>query len=405
MMRVLAMRPGHSRLEMPRPSQHTLHALARAIALLLASVFAPVAAQEESAAQGWTVSGDLRGGYFASETTDRADRKSDNDAFNARLRVAMEWRFTERWLFRTRAAGRFSTDQNGIRAWLRGYAPTRTGIGFGDVTLDEAYLHYTAADDGLRLRVGRFQTGFALPGVASKGLDRNDSPNIDVNWTDGVHLDLPIAGNWRGHLIAEHRHRRGSGGVARSPLDFSDDASRASLFGGLKNDSAWGPIDHRMVSVSWMPSSLASAGLANTERKDYLTANTRVSATWPLREDGLRLVAGLEAGYAFNTARGSVAGTGKSGDTDGLAWQAAASLYDIAPGHNLGMVYARTGAGWLISPDFRANDRLAEIRYQRRFNKATSMEARIRERREMQHPTGTQARVDHDLYVRITHKF
>lgn len=398
-------------LEMPTssfklfPNPGRPRALASAVALLLASTFAPVAAQQDSAAAGWTVSGDLRGGYFASETTDRADRKSDNDAFNARLRVALERRFSERWLFRTRAAGRFSTDQDGSRAYLRGYAPTRTGIGFGDVTLDEAYLHYTAPDDGLRLRVGRFQTQFALPGVASKGLDRNDSPNIDVNWTDGVHLDVPVAGDWRGHLIAEHRHRRGSGGVTRSPLDFSDGDSRVSLLGGLKNDSAWGPIDHRMVSLSWMPASLASEGLGSPAREDYLTANTRVSATWPLREDGLRLVAGLEAGYAFNTARGSVAGTGQAGDTDGLAWQAAASLYDIAPGHNLGMVYARTGAGWLISPDFRANDRLAEIRYQRRFNKTTSLEARIRERREMEHPAGTQARVEHDLYVRITHKF
>jgi hypothetical protein len=188
---------------------------------------------------------------------------------------AVERAFNERWKFRTRVAGRFSSEQDGSNVYLRGYAPSRTGTEFGDVTLDEAYIGYTAADDGMRLRVGRFQTQFALPGVPSKGLDRNDSPNIDVNWTDGVHLDLPVAGDWRGHLIAEHRHRRGSGGVTRAPLDFSDSDSRVSMFAGLQNTKPWGPVDHRMLSLSWMPASLASEGLASPVREDYLTADAR----------------------------------------------------------------------------------------------------------------------------------
>ena len=385
----------------PRSLRSTI---AGAITLAVASALAPAAAQD-AATPAWKFSGDLRGGYYATERTDRDGDESDADAFNARLRIAVERAFNERWKFRTRVAGRFSSEQDGSSAYLRGYAPSRTGTEFGDVTLDEAYIGYTAADDGMRLRIGRFQTQFALPGVPSKGLDRNDSPNIDVNWTDGVHLDLPVAGDWRGHLIAEHRHRRGSGGVTRAPLDFSDSDSRVSMFAGLQNTKPWGPVDHRMLSLSWMPASLASEGLASPVREDYLTADARISATWPLRDDGLRLVAGLEVGYAFNTPSGTAVDTGQAGDSDGLAWQAATSLYDIAPGHNLGVAYGRTGAGWLISPDFRNNDELAEIRYQRRFNKNTSLEARVRERRELEHPAGTRARVDHDLYVRVSHRF
>ncbi|HSM10073.1 MAG TPA: hypothetical protein VK827_00680, partial [Lysobacter sp.] len=291
--------------------------MAGALTLAVASALAPAAAQD-AAAPAWKFSGDLRGGYYASERTARDGAESDADAFNARLRIAVERAFNERWKFRTRVAGRFSSEQDGSNVYLRGYAPSRTGTGFGDVTLDEAYLGYTAAGDGMRLRIGRFQTQFALPGVPSKGLDRNDSPNIDVNWTDGVHLDLPVAGDWRGHLIAEHRHRRGSGGVARAPLDFSDSDSRVSMFAGLQNTKAWGPVDHRMLSLSWMPASLASQGLASPVREDYLTADARVSATWPLREDGLRLVAGMEVGYAFNTPSGAAVGTGQTGDSDGL---------------------------------------------------------------------------------------
>ena len=59
----------------------------------------------------------------------------------------------------------------------------------------------------------------------------------------------------------------------------------------------------------------------------------------------------------------------------------------------------------LLSPDFRPNDRLAEIAYQWQFRPKTTLDARVRERRELEHPFATRDRVDRDLYVRVTHKF
>lgn len=356
-------------------------------------------------ASDWKFSGDLRGGYFASERTARNGTESRQDAFNARLRLAFERRLGEDWAVRTRVAGRFSSEQDGTDVYLRGYAPTRTGTAFGDVTLDEAYLGYQAPDDGLRLRVGRFQTAFSVPGVASKGLDRNDSPNTDVNWTDGVHLELPVAGGWRAHVIGQYRNAKGSGGVAYAPLDFSDGNSRATLFLGLQNTHRWGPITQRMLSLTWMPDSLADRGLADPSRKDYVTIDARIAAEWPLGTGGPRLVAGAEAGYSMDTPQDAVTGTGGSGDAGGLAWQVQASIYDFAPKHHVGVALGRADAGWLISPDYRPNDRSMEIRYQWQFLKKTSMEARVRERRELEHPTGTRAKVDRDLYLRLTHKF
>jgi hypothetical protein len=373
--------------------------------LLAAAGLAASTGAAAADAPGWQVSGDLRGGYFASERTARDGVESDDEAFNARLRVAIEHAFNERWRVRTRLAGRFSTGQDGTNAYLRGYAPTRTGTEFGDVTLDEAYLGYQAQDDGLRLRVGRFQTSFTLPGVPSKGLDRNDSPNTDVNWTDGVHLDIPVGGGWRGHVIGQYRHRKGSGGVAHAPLDFSDGGSRGTLFLGLENKQRLGPITQRMVSLTWMPDSLVDRGLADPSRTDYMTLDARVAAEWPLREDGPRLVTGVELGYALQTPIDAAAGTGGNGDSGGLAWQWQASLHDFAPKQALGVVYGRVDAGWLLSPDFRPNDRLAEIAYQWQFLPKTTLDMRVRERRELEHPFATRERVDRDLYVRVTHKF
>ena len=372
-------------------------------ALGLATSFSALAAPADLA--DWKLSGDLRAGYFTSESTARNGAETQQDAFNARLRVAIERSIAEHWTVRTRVAGRFSSDQDGVRAYLRGYAPTRTGTAFGDITLDEAYLGYQAADDGLRLKVGRFQTAFAVPGVASKGLDRNDSPNIEVQWTDGVHLDMPVAGGWRGHAIAQYRDRKGSGGLAHAPLDFSDTGSRATLFFGLENKQRLGPVTQRMVSVTWMPDSLADHGLAASPRADYLTIDARIAAEWALREGGPRLVAGAELGYAPTTPLHAVMNTGGGGDTGGMAWQVLASVYDFAPRHHIGIAVGGTDAGWLLSPDYRPNERSAELRYQWQFLPKTSMEARVRERREAEHPDATRARIDRDLYIRLSHKF
>src|SRR3546814_7018648 len=82
-----------------------------------------------------------------------------------------------------------------------------------------------------------------------------------------------------------------------------------------------------------------------------------------------------------------------------------ASVYDFAPKHHIGVAIGRADAGWLLSPDYRPNDSSAEIRYQWQFLPKTSMEARVRERRELEHPAGTRERIDRDVYVRLTHKF
>jgi len=388
-----------------RPVHPARRPIALGSALLLAAAGVASSFVAPAHATGWKVSGDLRGGYFASEVTARDGTEFARDAFNARARLAFERGFGEGWTFRTRVAGRFSTAQNGIDVYLRSYAPTRVGARFGDITLDEAYFGYRAPEDGLRLRVGRFQSAFTVPGVASKGLDRNDSPNTDINWTDGVHLDVPVAGGWRGHVVGQYRDRKGSGGVAYAPLDFSAGNSRATLFFGLENKQRWGPVTQRMLSLTWMPDSLAQDGIHHPARENYVTIDARIAAEWPLGSNGPRLVTGAEIGHAVQTPRAAVTGTGGTGDAGGLAWQVQISVYDFAPRHNIGVAIGRAEAGWLISPDYRPNDKALEIRYQWQFLEKTSMEARVRERRELAYPADTRARVARDLYVRLTHKF
>src|SRR3546814_14062543 len=87
----------------------------------------PAAAASPADPAGWTFSGDVRGGYFASERTARDGAESDAEAFNARLRLALERSLGERWTVRTRVAGRFSSEQDGTDAYLSSYAPPHNG--------------------------------------------------------------------------------------------------------------------------------------------------------------------------------------------------------------------------------------------------------------------------------------
>lgn len=359
----------------------------------------------DPAAGAWRLSGDLRAGYFANRATARDGTEDTTEAINARLRAALDRQFDDRWRLRIRAAARLSDDQDGPHGYLRSHAPTRTGTRYGEATLDEAHLAYAAPGDGPRLRIGRFQVSHALAGVTGKGLDRVDSGSLDVTWTDGVHVDLPLGSGWRGHAIAEHRPSRGWTGTVRAPLDFTDDDSRASLFLAVANPTPLGAVVQRMLSATWMPSSVPRPGDASRARGDYGTVDARVAARWPLGDTGPEFVAGLEAGYAFGAPRAVMVGTGGTGRADGLAWQVAASLYDIVPGHHLGLVHGEVGAGWLVSPDFRNNERQTELRYQWRLDPKTSIEARVRLRTELRAPAGGRGRRDEDAFLRLTRSF
>jgi opacity protein-like surface antigen len=372
-----------------------------------AAAMAPLAALAAPAdVSQWTLSGDLRTGYFDSTRVTRDGVRSDADEFRARLRLATERDLSPQWRVRGRLAGRYHSDQQQSRFYLRGYAPTSTGVAAGDTTVDELYLDLRPAQARWDVRAGRFQNQFALRGVASKGLDRSDSSNVSITWTDGVHYRYRMRPAWQVHGVLQYNHENGPGSAVRAPLDFSDSNSRVTVFAALEALQPRGPLVQRMVGVTWMRDALAADGIDAPARQDYVTVTARGAAQWPLTETGLRFLTGAEIGYAPNTPRATVAGVGDSGDASGLAWQISANLYDVAPGHHVGVVYARIGGGWLLSGSFRGNDELSEIRYQWRFSRRWSLETRYRIREELKiPPMATRARVDKDFYLRVTGRF
>lgn len=352
------------------------------------------------------LSGDLRVGVLDSERTARDGGSSSAEELRSRLRVALDAGLGERWTFRARLASRLSSEQDGMRAYFRVPAPEPSGAALGDTTLDEFHVERARAGGHWWWRVGRFQSRFDLQGVAAKSLDRNDSPNMDVNWTDGVHVRYDGVAGWRVHAVLEHNASRHPSSVRRAPLDFSEGDAGPGAFLGLEASQPAGRVVQRMVSLTWLPDALASQGVAEPVRRDYLAVTARAAAALLEGEAGRRVLLGLEAGHAFHTPDRALFGLDGSGRVGGNAWQASLNFEQFRPGHSLGLVLGRAQAGWLLSPDFRNNDRLAEVRYQWRMNPNWSIEARLREREEDVVPSAARRpRRDRDAYLRLSGRF
>lgn len=357
-----------------------------------------------SADQGWTTSGDLRMGYVSSETRARSGADSEADSLRVRGRFRIAGELGENWRASARAAVRLDTEQDNDEFWLRTYAPTVSGLENGQGTIDEAYLEYRRPQSPWSLRMGRFQAAFGIADIMKKSLDQNDSSNFDISWTDGLWWQWR-GKDWTTHVIARHNDRRGPTGTLRRPLDFSDSGSRIGLFTAVESTTQVGPVVQRMVALTWLPSALRTWGMAEPAVEDYLAVTAKAAAEWPLGQDGTRFRLGGELGWAPDTPRRETMNSG-TGNADALSWQMSFNFMDIRPQHDFGIVYGRIADGWLVSSDFRPNDRMLEARWVWRASPAWQLDARIRRREEIHLPfSATGARRDDDLYLRATWRF
>ncbi len=373
--------------------------------LALAGVWcltAPTLVLGATASDDVTFIGDVRGGAYGSRTENRNGSVTEERDARARLRVGVQGGFSDKWRGTVRFAGHYSDEQTGTRFSLHEYNDSRA---FGQSTLDMANVEYVP-DQAWAFTFGRMQTKFELEGVAKKSLDRNDSPNVDIDFTDGLQVIRKMDGGWRLYGIVQHNPESGSTNVSRRPLDYTDSSTRQTLFVAMQNKQAAGPFVQRGIDLTVIPDALLVTGAASGPREDYYGLVGRMAMRWPVADCGTHLLWGLEVGYAPNTPQQSALKLGGTERAAGMAWQTSFNLLDVQPNHSIGLVLGEADAGWLLSPDFRENERLAEIRYQWKISKDLSLESLVRERVELdKQTTATRRREATDYYVRLTYKF
>ena len=94
------------------------------------------------------------------------------------------------------------------------------------------------------------------------------------------------------------------------------------------------------------------------------------------------------------------------GDTDGLAWNVSTSLMDFVPRHSIGVLYGRTGSGWLLSPQFGNNEEQIEARWSWRTTENLTIDARIRRREDLHRLlTAQRKQKELDVFLRVTWRY
>lgn len=207
-------------------------------------------------------------------------------------------------------------------------------------------------------------------------------------------------------MIMQYNSGDGASNVRRQPLDFSDRDSRVSYVYSLEKLQYNRGLIQRALDISYLPSSLLVDGQQGGPTDDYLAIVARMAGRWPLRTEGWRIRLSSEIGYAPNTPTKSAAGIVGTGATDGFAWNVTVSLMDFLPNHSIGVNYAQTEAGWLMSPQYAANEQLAEIRYMWRPTNRMTIDVRGRWRNDLhQRINQIPDRDRFDFYARMTWSF
>jgi hypothetical protein len=356
--------------------------------------------------KGWFLRADLRGGFFSRDTDRRDGSNFSNNNLRLRGRLEADIGLRENNRLKIRLAGVCTTDECDPEISVKSTTLTTTSAVNGEITIDEAFLHRFRPH--YDIAIGRLQTKFvARGGVFAKSMDRNDSHNMNINWTDGLHATWKSRFGWTTNLILQYNDSEGSSSIRRGPLDFHDPDSRITYFVAMENLRPWGPIVQRGIDVSYLPASLLKDGDRQGRIEDYWGVVGRFAARWTMSKDrDTRFRISGEIGYAPETPTNQASGIGTSGDSDGLGWAVTAALMNFRPGHSIGVAYGKIAAGWLLSPQYRQNEVLKEFRYVWRYRDNKSFEIRFRQRDELDRLiTAQDKRDDFDLFVRFTSGF
>jgi len=359
--------------------------------------------QTQMMEQGWRISGDLRVGFIREETDFRDGTSETEESLRGRFRIGGSYNLNEWLIGNARLATTCTTDECDPGVDIDNDLDTRTSIDHGTITFDELYLHVFRRQR-FDVALGRLQTKFVTrAGVFAKSLDRNNGNGFNVNWTDGIHGTYNLKDESIAHMIAEYNDSDGPSSVRRGPLDFTDSDARVSYFLSWETQNRLGPFTQRAIDITYLPSALLKDGTQSGPIEDYVAIVTRSVIARPFGTKGRRFNIAAEIGYAPETPTRAAVDLAGEGDADGLAWALYASLMDIWPNHSIGINYGRADAGWLISPQYRDNEELIEIRYLWRKTQKLALDFRIRGRQDLEQLESEPRKRDEiDFFARFT---
>ena len=357
---------------------------------------------DEELPRTWTIRSDIRMSATHSDLNPREGEPSDESDLLGRARLGLSRSLTDSWRLGARLSASCTSESCRPDTF---FDEETQGSSDSALAIDEAFVHWIQSER-FNLVMGRMQTKFITKGgVFAKSMDRNDSNGTRITWTDGLHGTLNFDNGWEPHVILQYNPADGPAQITREPLDFEDDEARVSAFVSLQNEKPVRFLTQRAIDISYYPASLKKDGTEAPESRieDYWGFTARIAGRYPKRSTGRRMRFSLEGAYAPETPTKAGIGLSGSGDANGLAGAATIAFMDFFRNHSIGLNIAHTGAGWLLSPQYNKNERLAEIRYVWVARDNLTVDFRVRYRKELdQLVTAERRREEVDAFARIT---
>lgn len=362
--------------------------------------------QAQSSSPEFTTSGSFRTVFTTDETRTRLGDTEHSSALNARIHLGLRATFSDQLFLQGRIASRFSTAQDDFRFLIRDYTGGGGSYPAGTATIDELFAAWDISEK-MHLRVGRFQGRFPLEGFIPKGMDRYYAANLSISHTDGIWLRRDLSDSYRLHLITSRNGTRGSSHAARSPLDFSDPASRFTFFTNLQHLNTSGFWAQRELSISYTAKNFER----NNSNRDHIAVTGRAMMRLPIDPGTGEYLLGGELGIVPVAPEPQQGGISVSEDrtllgSASVAWQVSAYANKLFERHYLGVLYGHTDPHWFISSSFTPNTTMAEIRYRLVISSRLNYEMRFRYRTDLfKRDDALLTNQIQDFYARMTFRF
>lgn len=313
-----------------------------------------------------SIYGDVRFSYTGNnESID----SFDDNLLIMRLRPGARYTFNSNHSFSARMAFRLSNEFEELDLTAQA---SGGGLSLGQMSFDEFYYQYKT--DGFLLKAGRFQHRNKVYSNAGRSIDRFQSNNVNVHWSDGMYMKKDLTSLWYGEAIFELIEEGQLAYPYDPPLTFGGNEITPGLYLGLSNDER---DSFNFIQKSFGIQYFHNAyfdGLSNNgseEYVSYLAFTTRAVTDYEggeLLKGGSWRIAG-EIGY---NSQGPF--------DEGTIFNASVGMNSFATKHNLMVEFTKVGDEWISANVYGPNTDEMEIRYIYQLNSRIKIESRLRVR-------------------------
>jgi len=326
--------------------------------------------------------GDIRTGYIGFIGEQRNGEKLSQHEFRNRARIGLEFQLTENIVFNTRYAARISSLDFHFDPGIHTSASGNNGLLMGEGAIDQFFVLMRISDK-LSVKAGRFQTSFTLDGNIKNSVMRQDSPNTDIGWTDGLHISAKPTARWTTDLIIQGHFNNAPTNVFRSPLAPSDSDTPVTLFFNIKKGMNTGPLSSVALSATYSPDALIM--YPDGRRSSYFAASIKPQFQKQF-DSGRQVLLGTEIAYSFNLPERSLFGFTRSPESaaGGFGFQAVLTVMELFKNQHIGVMAAMLQPSLLTSSAFWNNLLLFEVRHSMRFSRKLTSDFRLRYRADLE---------------------